>query len=297
MRRDGIAFAAVALLLALALPSAGRADQQTDQQKKEEIQRMHWIAQGDMKFKTSSSALALPKDFRGVAGSDAARLNQILNADDSSTTEGVIVAPDESLVYLQYFDAGFITVDDWADLKADDLLEQVRQNTETGNPARISAGLPALHVDGWLQRPALDRELRRADWAFSAHQEGGPKIINAVAIQLGRSGYEKIIWAGTPEAFNGSSLDAVLRGYSFDGGARYADHTDSDKAAGYGIAALIGAVVGGKAIQVAAGAGFLVLLKKFFFVPLLVAAAFYKKIIAFFKKKPPTMPPAPTGAA
>src|SRR4051812_7395476 len=63
-------------------------------------------------------------------------------------------------------------------------------------------------------------------------------------------------------------LGQVMQARSFDPGSRYSDHIDGDKMAGYGIAALVGAIAGAKVVKVAAGLGLLVLLKKFFIVPI-----------------------------
>ena len=59
----------------------------------------------------------------------------------------------------------------------------------------------------------------------------------------------------------------MLRAFSFPAGESYEDHLTTDKAAGYGIAALVGAVIGAKVVKVAAAGGL---------------ALFFKPIMAFF---------------
>jgi uncharacterized membrane-anchored protein len=252
-----------------------------------QIRALHWVDHGNVKFSASTSTLSLAPGYYAVSGPDATRFDELNNAQSAPGTEGVILSPDHSVIYLRWYASGYVTLDDWADLDADAMITEVRRNTEDANAAALAKGLKPIHVTGWIQKPTLDRMNNTAYWSFRARHDDGSTLVNAVALQLGRYGYNKLIWAGDAETFASSnSLPLVMQGHTFDSGARYADHVDTDKAAGYGIAALIGAAVGAKALKFAAGAGLLILLKKFILVPIVLAGLFFKKIAARFRRKP-----------
>jgi uncharacterized membrane-anchored protein len=255
------------------------------QQERAELSRMHWISHGNLKFATSSSTLTVPPTLNAVSDNEARRVSEIFNGMPDPNVEGIVIAEDGSVVYLTYAPAGYVSLDDWADIDPDTMIESIRKNTEEGNAARTARGISALHVTGWLQKPTLDRANNQAYWAFSATSADGGRLVNAVALQLGRNGYEKLIWAGEPATFQTSNmLGQVMQARSFDQGSRYFDHIDGDKMAGYGIAALVGAIAGAKVVKVAAGLGLLVLLKKFFIVPIILVGVAFKKIAGMFKR-------------
>jgi uncharacterized membrane-anchored protein len=280
-------------LIAFALIAAGDADAQSTPERNpiaDEVAAMHWIDHGNTKLTSSHSTLSVPPNIRALTDKDARRLSQILNGDDDSSVEAIALDDHDGVVYFTFTDAGYVSLDDWADLDPAAMIAEVRDNTEKANAERQKQGTRPLHVDGWIQQPTLDRANNQAHWAFSAHHDDGSKLVNAVAIQLGRNGFEKLIWAGDAKNFETSDfLGAMMQARSFDEGSRYSDHTDGDKVAGYGIAALVGAIAGAKVLKVVGGVGLLLLLKKFFWIPLLLAAGMYKRITAFFRRgKPPT---------
>ena len=90
-----------------------------------------------------------------------------------------------------------------------------------------------MHVVGWLQRPALDRNTATVYWALEG---ANPEhhVVNSIALRLGRDGYERVNWIVDKADYQsvGGQLDVMLRAHSFDQGHRYADHTSGDTIAG-----------------------------------------------------------------
>jgi len=119
-------------------------------------------------------------------------------------------------------------------------------------------------VKDWLQQPTLDRDGNTVRWAIAA-DDGSTPIVNAVALRLGRRGFEKLTWVGDADAYRaqGGELDLMLGSHTFDPGFRYADYVTGDKVAAYGVGALVATLVGAKFAKIGLFAGLLVLLKKF----------------------------------
>lgn len=282
-----IAAMVVGALISFAYPALAQSSQ--GQKEAGKLEDLGWVSSGNVKFSASSSTLTLPPDFYSVTGNDAGKANRIINGKNDDL-EALVVGKDNSATYFKYFKEGYVSLDDWGDVDPDEIIKGVSENTEKANSQRAAAGISPLHVDGWLTKPTLDRENARAYWAFSAHSDDGEKTINAVVLQLGRHGFEKIVWAGDVDTFKTSaSFETIMKAYSFDQGSKYSDHVQTDKAAAYGVAGLVGSVIGVKLVKAGLLAGLAVLLKKFIVVPFLVALALVKKLFSR-KKAPPANP-------
>lgn len=163
------------------------------------------------------------------------------------------------------------------------MLKAVSENTEADNDRRRAAGLAAVHVVGWLERPHLDRATNTVRWSFEARDEQTGPLVNSIALVLARDGFEKLIWVGpkvgtdTPEP-----LKIAQASFAFPVGRRYADFQAGDKVAEYGVAGLVAAVLGAKAVsKLGLLAALAVFAKKFWFLlflPLAVGWRWLKRL-------------------
>jgi uncharacterized membrane-anchored protein len=207
--------------------------------------------------------------------------------------EAAILNVDENTqIIFEYFDSGYVDIDDWSELDPDDLLKAIKENTKIANKSRVKNGIGAVHVKDWLVEPSLDKENNAAYWAISV-TDAGQEVVNTITLKLGKEGYEKLIWVGPKELYSNSDglLDTMLEGHKFDQGFQYADYSIGDKVAAFGIASLVAVTAGGKsktakATLSAIGIAILLFLKKFIIVPIVIAFgvlwAFIKKV---FSKK------------
>jgi uncharacterized membrane-anchored protein len=237
-----------------------------------EIGKLNWLHEGKLQLALSNSTLSLPVGYHAVLGTDANRLVELVNAQSEKIADAYLIDPTSgSEMVIEYVDSGYITLDDLSEMNPTKMLQDIKDATEDGNSARRAAGINEMHVTGWLQQPTFDRSTNTAYWALGA-TSGGGGLVNAIALRLGRNGYEKFIWITSPDQFSyvGGMLDVVLRTHSFDAGYRYSDHIGTDKVAGYGIAALVGAAAGAKAVKIAAAGGLILLLKKLWFLPIVL---------------------------
>jgi uncharacterized membrane-anchored protein len=283
--RRTISVMALAALPAMASAETGPTPT-TQEQRVAEIRAMHWSHEGNLTLARSHSSFALPAGFSGVVGADANRLVELANARSDKTADAYLVdSSNHSEVLLEYFDSGYVTLDDLGQINASEMLAQIKQATEDSNADRRAANIEEMHVTGWLQEPTFDHATNTAYWALAAATPSHG-LVNAVALRLGRNGYEKFTWIVPPEEFRPASgtLDAALKSHTFDPDYRYSDHLSTDKVAGYGIAALIGAVAGAKVVKIAAAGGLLLLLKKLWVVPLLLFGGAFGWLKRFFRR-------------
>jgi uncharacterized membrane-anchored protein len=269
---------AVVASVAIILVGGAVAQEQilTDEQRTAEFNNMHWVSDTTQKLSDSNSTIVLPPGYMMVVGAEAERFVFLANGVHESTTEAAVVnTGNYDSVIFEFIDDGYVTSDDWNEVDAVSMLDSIKQSTADANTDRRKQGIEELTVIGWLQEPTLDRQTNTVFWAIEgAGAESGP-VVNAIALRLGRFGYERLNWITSPEQYKsaGTDLDVMLRAHSFDPGARYVDYVSGDKVAGYGIASLVAAVAGAKLAKAAGVGAILLLLKKFMGVAIVAVVA------------------------
>ena len=287
------ASAAAVLIVLISTPAFAETQSEHARTAAQEFRKMHWGG-GTQKLAGSHGTFNVPRGATMVSGAEAVRADQLINGTGDTSTEGFAEINHRSL-YLSYTGEGFVTADDWKDVNADDLLNNIREGTEKGNELRAKSGIGALHIDGWAQKPVFDPARKSVRWVTRAHSDRGP-IINAVALQLGRHGYERftLVSNGLDPKGDAVILAGAVNAYRFDPGFRFSDYVQGDKLAGYGVAALVGTAAGATIAKTVGFAAVLLLIKKFFLVFIALGAAGFGYVRRFFTRgTPPAASVAP----
>ena len=270
-----IAFATLALAFLTSAPAFAQNAPATEEERIEQLNALTWeIDPGDYALANSSSTLSLGSDLAIVRNEDARRFNLLIQGVEAPAMEAYVEDTGTGVgIYFEYFDEGYVTLDDWQDMDADGLLDSIRESTEAANEERAKVGMSPLVITGWIETPRLDAASNTAYWTIEL-EEDGQSTVNAVALKLGRRGYEQITWVGMRADYeaNPGLLATMIENHEYDTGFRYAEFTDGDMLAGFGIASLVAVTAGantdfGKGILV----GLLLFLKKGWI--LLVAAS------------------------
>jgi uncharacterized membrane-anchored protein len=276
-----------AIALFVAVPALADQPVLSEQQRTDEIRKMHWVKTGAVDLDASKSSISLPPDYMMISGPEARRFDFITNAQEDPNTEAVVAnMKTDNIVFFQYLNEGFITTDDWSDVDASKMLADIRDNTEAANAERRKQNIEELHVVDWLQQPVFDRQQNVVFWTLRLHAASGD-LVNAIALRLGRYGYEEMIWVTDLNAYRAGPDDqkAMLQAHSFDSGAKYADHIGGDKLAGYGIASLVAVAAGAKLTKLVGFAALLLLAKKFGIVILAAVAGAIAWVKRQFSRK------------
>lgn len=246
---------------------------------------LDWKEVGDYKLDQSNSTLSLPEGFRLVLGKDANKARELdASEPEDPNLEAVVYHVDTGdFILFENYKDGYISLDDWKNLDSKSLLKAISENTEAANEERKRSGLGELHVVGWVQEPRLDRHSNTVYWSIEVDADQGVSSVNSIALRLGREGFEKLNWVTLKETYVpfGGHLDAMLQAHRFDPGYGYNDYTSGDKLAGYGIATLVAATVGGKMLK---AGGFAIILKKLAGFAIAGAAALLYKLKNVFKR-------------
>lgn len=285
------AFAVGAILVTASSALAyDKAIPETDAEWDAAISELDWkFDEARYQLVESNSSLSLPDGQMLVLGDDAMRFEYLLSSVESpNTTASLVNMTNETRAVFQYFESGYVTLDDWGDLDSTELLESITRNTKKANKTKLENGYPEMTVSGWLVEPYLDKHNSSVKWAL-AGVEGGTDFVNIVTLKLGRNGFEKITWVGSPSQYSDQKefIANLPRLSTFNPEFQYADYRIGDEMAAFGIAGLVAATTGAnsKAVKGAGAllfAGLLALLKKFIFVPLIAIVTFFGYL---FKRK------------
>lgn len=245
-----------ATLAVAAVPVA--ADQGSYPKTEKELQaaydRLNWqTGFGNYKLPKSHAVIQLRSGQALLLGVDAERYSWLASGSEFPDTEAVLTydSPSSSSeVYYEWRDEGYISDSDWAEVDADQLLEEYRDGTEAANDERTANGFEPMHVVGWLERPYYDESTHTVTYAIELKDKDG-SWANAFALRLGRAGYTEFTWVGSVGLFQGAGgrpelLNEALASHRFEEGYRYADYKEGDKVAAYGIAGLVAAAMGAK---------------------------------------------------
>jgi uncharacterized membrane-anchored protein len=238
----------------------------------------------------SNSTFKLSEGFALLRGDAARRFDYLTQGMEDPDTEALIYNQDTEIqLIFNYYSSGYVSVEDWGDLDADELLKQITENTEKGNEQRAQHNFPSLKIGGWIQKPRLNPDNNSVSWVFDVI-DGEEKYVNAISIKLGRKGYEKITWVSSYENYLKSMdlMASLVDRQNFHNGHRYADYSMGDKIAAFGIASLVAVTAGGNQNAKAGLLAGLLAFGKKLLVPVIIAlgaiGAFFRKL--FGGKKP-----------
>jgi uncharacterized membrane-anchored protein len=218
----------------------------------------------------NNAEIAVPKDFLFADG-DGTRKFMELNQNPTDGHEVGLITPKSDkenwFVEFEFEEVGYVKDDDRSSLDADALLKSIQDGTEEANEERKTKGWTPFHITGWYTRPFYDPVTNNLTWAVNGAEDKGvnPAVNYSVRI-LGRHGTMKVDLVLDPKDMSAvePQFKSLMNGFRFKQGNRYADFTNGDKLAGYGLTALIA----GGAGAVAAKTGLL--------------AKFWKLIVAMF---------------
>ena len=198
-------------------------------------------------------------------------------------------AADRWMVSVDFDPVGHIADDDARSWNADELLQNVKEGTEAANAEREKVGVTPLEVVGWIEPPAYDAATQRLVWSIEGRDKGAPadadNTVNYNTYVLGRDGYISLnlITSRADIARQKPLAHQLLAAVAYNDGKRYDQYDAStDKAAAYGLAALVGGVAAKKLGLLAVAAAFLAKSFKFIILGVAAAAAAFRK---FFKSK------------
>lgn len=261
-------------------------------QKAEKGQNLNWIKGPNKASIGSMAEITLEPGYVALNGSDTRMLLESMHNLTSGKELALVGKTTADKNDMEYFavytfdDVGYVKDDEKSKLDADAMLKQIKENNIKGNEEKKKRGWETMTVVGWSIPPRYNSETHNLEWATKLKTEKGEEVVNFNTKYLGRHGVMKVILVCQPAKLDStiSDFQKAMKKYAFVKGNSYAEFTQGDKIAKYGLSAL---VVGGAA-AVAAKSGFLKYGFKLIIAAAVAVAAFarkiYDKLRTFFGK-------------
>lgn len=227
-------------------------------------------------------------------------LHDLWNNPSNDNLLGVIVPSDVQItderlwaVVFTYEEDGHVKDDDAQEIKYDELLKTMKEETDAGNAERTKGGYDAMHLAGWAQTPFYDKVDHKLHWAKDITV--GPENLHTLNYNVRMLGRKGVLVMNVVASIDQlpeikTKINSIMASTNFIYGNRYEDFDESnDKIAEYGIAGLIAGGVLAKT-GLLAKLGFL-LLKMWKVIAFAVVAGF-GTIKKFFGKKSKNVLPA-----
>lgn len=223
------------------------------------------------------ASLEVPEGQAFLDGPNTRRFLE-LNQNPPRDNHYTLAAEDLSwFAIFSFEDSGYVKDDETLDAAA--LLKSLQASDKRANEERKRLGMPAIHTAGWHVSPHYDAATKRLEWGLRLRRDDERVVVNYTIRLLGRRGVMHATLVSDPESLDQdiATFKAVLAGYTFAPGERYAEFRAGDRVAEYGLAAL---VLGGAA-AVATKTGFIKAIGKFI---VLGVAALGAGLAALFRK-------------
>src|SRR5678815_4130482 len=212
-----------------------------------------WQKGGSVGALGDIAQVKVPEGFVFASANDT-RLIMEANQNPTNGRELGFVAPEKEnwFAVFEFDDVGYVKDDEKDSLDANALLDSIKQGTEAGNKERLRRGWPTMTIIGWETPPRYNDITHNLEWAIRAQSEGLP-VINHNTRVLGRGGVMEVTLVADPAVLAETmpKFKAMLDGFEFKQGKRYAEFRAGDKTAAYGLTGLI--VGGGTAALVKTG--------------------------------------------
>jgi uncharacterized membrane-anchored protein len=150
---------------------------------------------------------------------------------------------------LTFDEDGYVDDDGAETIDYAKLLKEMQEAAEKENPDRVKQGYEAVRLVGWAEPPHYDKASHKIYWAKDLQFGEGGRTLNYNIQVLGRRGVLVLnAVAGIDQLPTiRASMQELLPAVTFQEGHRYTDYLPGkDKAASYGVAALVAGTLAAK---------------------------------------------------
>ena len=290
-------FIAMAIVGSAQEPAGDEDFQPTEEQKAAFLQNMGLSGQrGMISLPGGLAQLNLPTELEYLDPAQTKRVvEELWGNPPGATYQGMIVRsamdvvdPNCIAAIIQYDDSGYISDKDATSINFAELMKSMQEGEKEINDQRSAQGFPGIHLVGWAEPPHYDKATNKVYWAKEIAFDGEPeRTLNYCIRALGRQGVLELNFVGSIKQLPAVKELApeVLKAVTFTSGNQYADfNPNTDKVAGYGIAALVAGGVAAKAGLFKFLLVGLLAAKKFVIIGVIALVAFISKLFAWRKK-------------
>lgn len=199
------------------------------------------------------ASIQVPEGYLFADKAETKKIMELTGNPPSDQEIGLIAPADDGknwFLVFEYNEVGYVKDDDKDDIDADAILDSIKEGTKAANEERKEMGADPIEIVGWFEKPHYDSNSHNLVWAIEgkSNQDG---LVNYDVRLLGRRGYVSATLVTDPQALSTDlpHVQALLGGFSFNEGNRYAEWKAGDKVAEYGLTALVAGGAGAAAMK------------------------------------------------
>jgi uncharacterized membrane-anchored protein len=197
--------------------------------------------------------IKVPEGYLFADKAETKKIMEMTGNPPSDLEVGLIAPADDAKTWFLVFEfneVGYVKDDDKDEIDADAILKSIREGTEAANEERKKMGADPIEIVGWFEKPHYDINTHDLVWAIEGKSKQSG-LVNYDVRLLGRRGYISATLVTDPKAMAAdlANVQALLGGFSFKEGNRYAEWKSGDKIAEYGLAALVAGGAGAAALK------------------------------------------------
>lgn len=259
MRTTVSRWAFAALLSVTVVPEAIAQDAESDPaaEMRRRFQSIAWADGPTTGILGGEAQVQVPEGCRFTGGLGTKTFLELNENPTSGDERGTILCrgpEDDSgtwFVILTYRGSGYVKDDERSEINTEKLLATLRQGNKAGNEERRERGWETLELDGWQTAPYYDERTNNLTWGLRLIDASGDTTINHSVRLLGRGGVMEVDLVAGPALAEAAlpEFEAMLAGFAYLPGQRYAEWRQGDKIAEYGLTALIAGGAGAAAAK------------------------------------------------
>lgn len=242
---------------------------------------------GEVSLKDEIGIIHVPSNFKYISGIESKRLlEELWGNPEGSESLGMLLpkelspaSPSTYGITIDYIEEGYVSDEDAEDIDYEDLLEDLKEDAEAENEARVDAGYETIELVGWAQAPFYDKENKKLHWAKEYRfGDSESTTLNYNIRVLGRKGYMQLNVIASIDQLEdvNAELDNILASVEFNKGNTYDEFDpEIDEVAAYGI----GALVAGKVLAKVGFFGLILKFWKLLAIGVVAAFGFAKKFL------------------
>ena len=205
----------------------------------------------------------------------------------------MLIRGDGYSIYLDYFDEGYIKLDDWEKVNPTNFLKQMNETAKSNAEYLKKINLDYTTKIDWIFKPTLNKENNSVSFSYKVTWSSGIETMESKNLILGKKGHlESAFVINYREDLNFKEQSEFskdfVNGVIFQEGFKHSDYKPGDKIAAAGIGGLVAGSLGVKAL---AKTGLLAKLLKFWWI-LLAPLAFLGKFLSGKESSPSTSSPS-----
>lgn len=187
---------------------------------------------------------------------------------------------DNYSIYAYFIEDGYVKLDDWKNVKPQDLLNQLKQSAKSNEPYYKEKNLNYATGFEWVFDPDLNQQNRSVSYSYKVFWSDGKNTLESKNFILGKKGYIETSYVVNLDDKNVNFKEEAeyakdfVNGVIFSDGYKHTDYKSGDKIAALGVGSLVAGSLGAKVIaKTGFLAKFLPLLAKFWWILLAPLAA------------------------